>query len=77
MIARILLLLALAWIGWRLVRRALLRGKPARPALTEDWMVACAHCGIHVPQNETVTDVAGRHYCSEAHRQLGKQAESS
>lgn len=33
-------------------------------------MVECAHCGVHVPESEGVSD-AGRFYCSEAHRRLG------
>lgn len=78
MVVRILLLLVLAWIVWRLFRRAVLRGKSAeRPAISETWVVACAHCGIHVPQGETVADAAGRRYCSEAHRQLGEKVEPS
>ncbi len=34
-------------------------------------MVACAHCGVHLPRPEAVTDAAGRPYCSEAHRLAG------
>lgn len=36
-------------------------------------MLRCAHCGLHLPANETVQD--GTHvYCSEAHRALGPRA---
>jgi uncharacterized protein len=37
-------------------------------------MVACAHCGLHLPQAEAVVaDVGGTvlPYCSEAHREAG------
>ncbi|MDP1898896.1 MAG: PP0621 family protein [Rubrivivax sp.] len=34
-------------------------------------MLACAHCGIHLPQAEALTDGAGRPYCTEAHRRAG------
>lgn len=34
-------------------------------------MLACAHCGVHLPQSEALTDAAGRPYCSEAHRRSG------
>ncbi len=34
-------------------------------------MLACAHCGVHLPQTEALTDAAARPYCSEAHRRLG------
>lgn len=33
-------------------------------------MLECAHCGVHVPESEGVSE-AGRFYCSEAHRRLG------
>lgn len=29
-------------------------------------MIACARCGLHVPENEAVTR-GGKHYCSEKH----------
>lgn len=34
-------------------------------------MLACAHCGVHMPGNESVRDEAGRSYCGEAHRLAG------
>jgi uncharacterized protein len=36
---------------------------PARP----EQIVACAHCGLHLPRAEAVRGAAG-YYCSEAHR---------
>jgi uncharacterized protein len=41
--------------------------RPAPPRLPVN-MVACAHCGVHLPQTEALFDVAGRPYCSEGHR---------
>ncbi len=40
---------------------------PPRPQA----MLACVHCGVHVPQGDVVADAAGRPYCSEAHRLAG------
>lgn len=40
---------------------------PTRPAV----MVACAHCGVHLPHSEALADAAGRPYCSDAHRLAG------
>jgi uncharacterized protein len=40
---------------------------PPQPA----QMVACVHCGVHLPQADTVQDAAGLVYCSEAHRLAG------
>ncbi|RVU43391.1 PP0621 family protein [Rubrivivax rivuli] len=47
--------------------------KPAaRPPSTEPLvMVACAHCGVHLPQSDATTDASGRPYCGEAHRAAG------
>ena len=42
-----------------------------RMAPPGEAMVACAHCGLHLPQSEAVVDAGGRPYCSEAHRLAG------
>ncbi len=34
-------------------------------------MLACAHCGLHLPQADARMDLAGRPYCGDAHRLLG------
>jgi uncharacterized protein len=34
-------------------------------------MLACAHCGVHLPQADVLTDADGRPYCTEAHRLAG------
>ena len=48
-------------------------GRPASPASPTSPMpmLACAHCGVHLPQAEAVIDVAGRPFCGEAHRLAG------
>lgn len=46
------------------------QGKPAaRPPPAA--MLSCAHCGVHLPRDETVADAAGHVYCGEAHRLAG------
>ena len=48
-------------------------GAPATPrSEVQDFeqMVACAHCGLHVPESESVRS-AGEFFCSEEHRRLG------
>ncbi len=48
------------------------RPAPPTPAAAEPQpMVACAHCGVHLPRQDTVADAAGRPFCSEAHRLAG------
>ena len=44
---------------------------PGQPAAEATPMLACAHCGVHLPQTDAVLDPAGRAYCSAAHLQAG------
>ena len=48
-------------------------GRPAEPGppAGAQRMVACSHCGVHLPQAEASSDPAGRRYCSEAHQLAG------
>lgn len=34
-------------------------------------MLACAHCGVHLPQTDAVNDAEGRPYCGAAHLAAG------
>lgn len=43
-------------------------GKP--PAVKMD-MLACANCGVHLPQAEAAFDAAGRAFCTPEHRVAG------
>ena len=45
--------------------------KKKGPAAAAPEMVACAHCGMHVPGPEALRDAAGRPFCEEAHRLAG------
>jgi uncharacterized protein len=53
--------------------------KPAQPPSpspkasgnTPQAMLACAHCGVHLPQADASFDAAKRPYCSDAHRLAG------
>ena len=76
---KVLLVLVVIAIGfWMLNKR--LRGpvdRPprARPPQAPAAMVACAHCGLHLPVADAVRE--GAHvYCSEAHRRLGPRADA-
>lgn len=37
-------------------------------------MVSCAHCGLHLPEAESVEGEGGRYYCGAEHRRLGPPA---
>jgi uncharacterized protein len=68
----ILLVVAAVW----LVRRAL-RGQVSKQVMGEknappDELVACAHCGVHLPRSEARSRAGGL-YCSEEHARLGKR----
>ncbi len=34
-------------------------------------MIACTHCGLHLPRSDAVADAQGRLFCDEAHRLAG------
>lgn len=56
---RILLIVLLIWVAWRLLRQALLPG-PGKSSNNTDSgdsptrMVRCAQCGVHLPEQEAV-----------------------
>jgi uncharacterized protein len=54
------------WWAWRRSRSTPPRPPEAASAAPQD-MVACAHCGLHLPHNEAVAGARGQ-YCSAAHR---------
>ncbi|MBC7513521.1 MAG: hypothetical protein H7234_03685 [Herminiimonas sp.] len=37
-------------------------------------ILACAHCGLHVPASDALVDTAGARFCCEAHRRLHSNA---
>ena len=43
------------------------RGGPPRPTPAPQEMIACAHCGIHLPRDEALPGRGGV-FCGEAHR---------
>ena len=61
----------LAWAALSAVRRSLTRRRrgrnPPKRIRAAEPMVACAHCGVHVPRSEAVRK-GDDYYCSEAHR---------
>lgn len=46
-------------------------GDAARGRRKAAPMLACAHCGVHLPREDAVLDAGGRAYCSQAHRLAG------
>ena len=72
---RLVVILIIAWLVYSLTRRwlASLEQKRTQKKQGEtshiETMVSCAHCGLHIPQNEAI-QAQGKYYCSDEHRQL-------
>jgi uncharacterized protein len=69
----ILLFLAFLLIYWFFIRDkvAVRRDQAGKPnASRTEKMIACAHCGVHVPQSDAVAG-EGHYYCCDEHRKLG------
>lgn len=66
---RLVLLIILAALLYRLVRRWLDRRTAAQRARVQDKgrMLACAHCGTYFPEQDAVRE-GGKAYCCTAHR---------
>lgn len=64
------LLLVILVVIWA-IKRSRIGSPPAskqdKPTATPSNMVTCAHCGIHLPQEEAVSGVKGL-YCGTEHR---------
>lgn len=75
---RVLLILILLVIVYWWASRALderrRRGKPMRRPAKGERMLACAHCGLHIPESEAL-EADERFYCSKQHRRLGAKKE--
>jgi len=68
--SRLLFLFAIAAVVWLLIKAYRKNtdksASTSAPAATED-MVRCAHCGVHLPQGESVQQDE-KFFCSNAHR---------
>lgn len=64
----LLIVLVLGYSWWRSQRRKAVSTKaaPTAPPPMQD-MVACAHCGLHLPRSEALAQGA-RYYCSPEHQ---------
>ncbi len=70
---RIIIILIGLWLVLTIVKRALAsRQKPPTDKPSVAHMVVCAHCGVHVPESESVQG-GNKHYCSEEHRKAAQK----
>ncbi len=74
---RLVIILVIAWLVYSLTRRWLAtlerqRTQKKQPGSSRiETMVSCAHCGLHIPQNEAV-QAGDKYYCSDKHRKLSE-----
>jgi len=71
----VIVALAVLWLLLRgLVRRAKGDGESPRkaPPASPQAMLACAHCGVHLPRDEALPGRGGV-FCGEAHRAAYEQ----
>ena len=71
---RILLIALVAWLVIRMIRNWMDRKavKPASKSGQIGTVVRCAHCGLHIPQQEAVHS-GDRYYCSVEHSKAQRQ----
>lgn len=62
-----LLLFLVVFIIYKLLS-ARARPPELAPGPKSEHVVACAHCGVFVPQSEALPDETGRFFCCEDHR---------
>jgi uncharacterized protein len=72
-VGRLILLLFLALVAYLLLKGSKAPSRPGKHKVASDRpaerMVECAHCGVHLPESESLS-VGGKHFCSEEHRRL-------
>lgn len=67
-------LVAAIWWVWS-KRKAAADAPGVRPTSRDaEKMVNCAHCGVYLPESDSVSD-GEQAYCCEAHRALGSSAD--
>jgi uncharacterized protein len=77
----LILLVIVVGVAWWLLGRnarvaAARRDADASPASKPEAaqdMIACAHCGVHLPRGDALLE-GERVYCSDDHRRLGPRA---
>lgn len=63
---RLLLIAAIVWFAFTLIRRYLAASRPVSRLPRETRMVRCALCALHVPEAEAVHG-GGKSYCCRDH----------
>ena len=74
---KILLFLVVVFVFLWLLRGATSRrrGSAAPPPQAPQEMIACAHCGVHLPRDEALPGRGGV-FCGDAHRTAFEKAQN-
>ena len=64
--SRLLFLIAIAIVVYLLIR-SYRKNTPRQDKPVVENMVRCAHCGLHLPRDESV-QADGQYFCSSEHR---------
>ena len=74
---KILLFLVVVFVLLWLLRGAISRrpGGPTAPPKAPQEMIACAHCGVHLPRDEALPGRGGV-FCGDAHRTAFEKAQN-
>ena len=72
-VGKLILLLCLgllAYLAYKGFRPSSRNNEQVPPQQGPERMVACARCGVHLPESEALEGDGGR-FCSDEHRRLG------
>lgn len=65
---RVILIIAAIVLIVLIIRKLIGSSRPATRRVTDSGhMVQCAHCGIYIPESDSVPD-GDRRFCTEAHK---------
>lgn len=68
----VIAVVAIFYLYWKKQRTPLQPPPAASPALKPpQQMLACVHCGLHLPERDALHDEQQRPYCCEAHKTAG------
>ncbi|HEX8987237.1 MAG TPA: PP0621 family protein [Rhodocyclaceae bacterium] len=70
--SKLFFLILLGVVVYLLLKRAQPPSRARQETRPTERMIQCAHCRIHVPLSESVSDGSAR-YCSEEHRRLARE----
>ncbi|MGQ0656495.1 MAG: PP0621 family protein [Chromatiales bacterium] len=73
---RLILVLAVLWLCFRLWRALRQRSQRKQPDGRVDMLVRCAHCGTYVPRSEACL-LGQETYCSAAHRKAAVKGDAA